>query len=108
MQSSRAMPQSIPNVTSRLGLGIGLDMPWTADGQGFRLAPQDGDPLPKALRYFFDLHRERFSYTFVAFQPKGRNLLRADDYFEAYDHFFASAEGSESRVRAFHQTILNL
>lgn len=101
-------PLSVSNPRARLGLGVGIDMPWSMDGQGFRFAPSNGDTLSGDLRCFFDRYRTVFDYAFVAFQPKARNVLRAADYFEAYDSFFASAEGHIPRTRAFHQTILNL
>lgn len=92
------------SVPERLGLGVGLDLPWGVR-TGFRHLP-DGDRVTAKVRRFFERYRERFAYGFVAFQPRSRDRLAAEDYFAAYDDFF-DALGPD-RARALHQTTLNL
>lgn len=85
-------------------LGVGMDMPWgTSRGFAASLA---GDTVAPPVAAFFERFRGTFSHVFMAFQPRSRAPLRADDYFSAYDKFF-EASGSIPR-RAFHHTMLNL
>lgn len=93
-----------PDVRGRLGLGVGMDLPW---GQeiGFTIG-EAGDTISERMRRFFAEHREVFRYLFLAFQPRRRNRLRAEEYHQAYDALFAAA--ADLPVRALHHTILNL
>jgi uncharacterized protein (UPF0276 family) len=88
----------------RIGLGVGLDMPW-GTATGFQYGADGPDAIPSSLESFFERYRALFRYAFVAFQPKNRSRLNAVDYHAAYDAFFAAAD---CPVRAFHQTVLNL
>ena len=92
-----------PNITGRLGLGVGMDLPWGQE-VGFTIGDH-GDTISERMRRFFAAHRDVFRYLFLAFQPRRRNHLRAADYYQAYDALFAA---SDIPVRALHHTILNL
>lgn len=97
-----------PNIDRRLGLGLGLDMPWSKSGTGFRASHDGADTIPDSLSNFFANYRARFDYAFVAFQPRGRAVLNPADYHTAYDIYFSEFEAGERRPRAFHQTLLNM
>lgn len=94
-----------PDVPARLGLGVGMDLPW---GQriGFQRDAAHGDTVTEKVRNFLARHQSLFSYMFVAFQPKNRDWLRAEDYFRAYDTLFGAAP--EIHHRALHHTVLNM
>ncbi|WP_202804198.1 DUF692 family multinuclear iron-containing protein [Pleurocapsa sp. PCC 7319] len=87
---------------------MGLDMPWSRYSKGFRFNSDAGDSISDELKHFFNLYRQDFNYIFLAFQPRGRSLLHAEDYFAAYDQFFSTFEHGHQRVRALHHTLLNL
>lgn len=95
----------MPKVAKRLGLGLGMDLPWGGE-IGFVKDGVEGDTITPKMKAFFDKHRGQFSYLFFAFQPKHRNRLRAEDYYAAYDRLFA--EVPEIGHRAFHHTMLNM
>ncbi len=97
-------PDPWNSVPDRLGLGVGLDLPWGVR-TGFERT-SGGDRVTPKVRRFFDLYRDQFSYAFFAFQPRTRDNLAAEDYFAAYDDFFDIV--GPNRARALHQTILNL
>ncbi|WP_200880745.1 multinuclear nonheme iron-dependent oxidase [Thermoactinomyces daqus] len=94
-----------PEVNEKLGLGLGMDLPW-GEEIGFQRDSGQGDSITPKMKKFFDQYRGQFNYIFIAFQPKNRNRLNAEEYFEAYDCLFA--EVPEIKARAFHQTILNM
>lgn len=94
-----------PSVAGRLGLGVGLDLPWGRT-IGFRRDPQRGDAVSEPVVRFMSSHASAFRYLFVSWQPRDRNRLDATDYFAAYDDLFARAP--VFAVRALHQTTLNL
>jgi uncharacterized protein len=92
-----------PLVSGRLGLGVGLDLPWGAR-VGFRRDPADG--VTESVVRFLNAYADAFSYLFVSWQPKNRNRLDAREYAGAYDDLFARAP--DYAARALHQTALNL
>ncbi|MFC4075894.1 multinuclear nonheme iron-dependent oxidase [Salinithrix halophila] len=94
-----------PDVKEKLGLGMGMDLPWGGD-IGFMRDGSRGDTITPKMHSFFSKYREEFTYLFLAFQPKNRNVLRAEEYFQAYDSLFK--EVPHLKCRAFHQTILNM
>lgn len=83
----------------RLGLGVGLDLPWSGP-YGF----VDGRIAPRTRR-FLERHADRFAYMFASWQPRDRSVPRAADYFAAFDDLFA---GLPYRDKALHPTALNL
>jgi uncharacterized protein (UPF0276 family) len=91
--------------TPRLGLGVGMDLPW-GERIGFTRDPERGDTVTPRVANFLARYQERFQYLVFAFQPGNRNRLRAGDYFAAYDALFAAAP----RIghRALHHTLLNM
>lgn len=95
----------MPRISRRLGLGVGLDLPWGAPA-GFRCDPASGDGVANAVVRFLRRHATDFSCLFVSWQPKNRNRLDARDYFAAYDDLFSRAPASFART--LHQTTLNL
>ncbi|MDP6945254.1 MAG: hypothetical protein QF464_13985, partial [Myxococcota bacterium] len=61
-----------PAVDGRLGLGVGLDLPWGA-AIGFERDPEAGDRIaPRVIRYL-ERHVDDFNYVFVSWQPRSRN-----------------------------------
>jgi uncharacterized protein len=93
---------SLP-VGQKLGLGVGLDMPW-GTRIGFHMS-REGDDISSSVRSFFRQNGGDFSYAFLAFQPRDFGPLRAERYFAAYDRFFAEVPAGNGRV--FHHTLLN-
>lgn len=99
------MSPRFPAVEDKLGLGVGLDLPWGA-AIGFERDPRAGDRVtPRTLRYLQD-HAEVFGYAFVSWQPKNRNVLQLADYAPAWDGLFEAIPSWP--VRGLHQTVLNL
>jgi len=94
-----------PDITERLGLGVGLDLHWGAD-IGFQKDPAGRDIIAPGVVRFLQAHRSRFSYLFVSWQPRNRNRLDATDYFPAYDNLFSQVPPWS--IRALHHTALNL
>jgi uncharacterized protein (UPF0276 family) len=98
-------PIRFPKVTSRVGLGLGLDLPWS-EGIGFTRRNRAPDGLTAKTSRFLERHAGFANALFIAFQPKNRNVLDLADYQDAYDDvFFRFGRG---KVLGFHQTILNL
>jgi len=95
----------LPRVPRRLGLGVGLDLPWGAP-IGFRRDPLHGDTVSDRVVRFLRSHAKSFAHLFVSWQPKDRNRLDASEYFSAYDDLFARSPAFSAR--ALHQTSLNL
>ncbi|MFI1582519.1 DUF692 family multinuclear iron-containing protein [Embleya sp. NPDC020630] len=96
--------------TTRLGLGLVMDMPWSGGtlgnrGIGFVETPDGGDISPR-VRAFFRRHGHDFAYACPSFQPRSRAAVRLADYAPAYDRFFA--ELPTGTRRALHQTELNM
>lgn len=91
--------------TKRLGLGVGMDLPW-GEPIGFVRDRERGDSITSKVRQFLTRYQDRFHYLVFAFQPCNRNRLRAEDYFDAYDSLFDVAR--QIPVRAFHHTLLNM
>ena len=101
----RVMSIRFPNVDRRMGLGVGLDLPWGA-AIGFERDPEAGDRIaPRVLRYL-ERHVDDFNYLFVSWQPRGRNRLDLADYVDVWDDLFARIPSWP--VRALHQTAFNL
>jgi uncharacterized protein len=94
-----------PNVEHKLGLGFGMNMPWGSTEIGFTKDPVVGETITPKMRHFFEAYKGSYQYIFLAFQPKSRNRLRAEDYFPAYDELFQAVP--QLNTRAFHQTMLN-
>jgi len=95
----------LPKLSQRLGLGIGLDLPWGAP-VGFRRDPVSGDGVSDPVARFLDAHAESIGCFFASWQPKNRNRLEASDYFAAYDDLFSRVP--PPLARTLHQTTLNL
>jgi uncharacterized protein len=95
----------LPRVPGRLGLGVGLDLPWGAP-IGFTYDPARGDAVSPRVVRFLSAHAESFSYFFVSWQPRNRNRLDPRDYIDVYDDLFARIPAFP--VRALHQTSFNL
>ena len=94
-----------PAVPERLGLGVGMDLPW-GDDIGFERHPQAGDTITAKVKRFLARYGSAFEYLFFAFQPKNRNRLQIGDYLRAYDTLFEAAAAIPKR--ALHHTILNM
>lgn len=84
---------------ARLGLGVGIDLPWKGP-YGF----VDGRVAPRTRR-FLDRYADGFAYLFVSWQARDRGRPRAADYFDAFDALF---DGLRYPARALHQTALDL
>lgn len=91
-----------PTVPRRLGLGVGLDLPWSGD-RGFTWSADAGDHLQPATAAFLSDYDA--SHAFLSWQPKGRGALAATDYEQAWRGALA---GCKAPVRALHHTALNL
>lgn len=89
----------------RLGLGVGLDLPWGAP-IGFERASSGRDAVTERVVRYLRAHADTFAYLFISWQPRDRNALDAAAYFAVYDDLFARAPGWP--VRALHQTTFNL
>ena len=94
-----------PDISDRLGLGVGLDLHW-GDAIGFQQDPRGRDIIAPGVVQFLQAHRARFAYLFVSWQPRSRNHLDASEYFGAYDDLFQRVPPWS--VRALHHTALNL
>src|SRR5262245_7101596 len=94
-----------PAGLGRLGLGVGLDLPWGRPA-GFVYAPARGDGVAESVPRFLQRHAQDFRYLFVSWQPRNRNRLHADDYVDVWDALFAALP--EYPIRALHHTALNL
>ncbi len=95
------MSATWPAVPRRLGLGVGLDLPW-AGARGFTWSATEGDHLQPATAAF--LSRFDATHTFLSWQPRGRGALGADDEQPWRDALAQCC----SPVRALHHTLLNL
>lgn len=95
----------LPAVSGRLGLGVGLDLPWGA-AAGFVHEAARGDTVAERVVRFLQAEGHSFSHLFVSFQPKNRNRLDLGDYQPVYDDLFARIP--PFAVRALHQTTFNL
>jgi len=84
---------------ARLGLGVGLDLPWKGPYGivGTRVAD-------RTIR-FLQRYAERFAYLFVSWQPPHRGTPRIEDVTGPFDDLFARVPIA---ARALHQTALNL
>lgn len=91
--------------TERLGLGVGMDLPW-GEPIGFERDPVRGETVTPKVHRFLGRYQRCFNYMIFAFQPGNRNRLRAEDYFPAYDALFAAAP--DIAHRALHHTLLNM
>lgn len=88
----------------RLGLGVGLDLPWGAE---IGIVREEGrDVVGTRVTRFLRRHAADFGYLFVSWQAQGRGVPRADHYRDVYDDLFARVPSYP--VRALHQTALNL
>ncbi|TYB61816.1 DUF692 family protein [Nonomuraea sp. PA05] len=92
---------------SRLGLGVGLDMPW-GGRVGFSTTggSQGGDGVTPAVREFLERRLGAFSYLFFSFQPRDYGPLEAARYYAAYDDICGLLPADMPRV--FHHTRLNI
>jgi uncharacterized protein (UPF0276 family) len=86
----------------RVGLGLGLDMPWGARA-GFVHTP-DGDAVAEPTRRFLERHGHRFGSLFLSLQPRDRCWPQRAAYQDAWDDVMSLAPP----VRALHHTALNL
>jgi uncharacterized protein (UPF0276 family) len=94
---------ALPTTLGRLGLGLGIDMPWGTRIGYHRGA--DGDDITAPVRQFLRRHIGDFSYLFFAFQPRDYGALAPARYTTAYDRLYAEIPDTVSRV--FHHTMLN-
>lgn len=94
-----------PKLLGRLGLGVGLDLPWGAP-IGFERHASGRDAVTERVVRYLTAHADTFRYLFISWQPRDRRRLRAADYFAVYDDLFERVPGWP--VRALHHTILNL
>ncbi|MDI1444039.1 DUF692 family multinuclear iron-containing protein [Polyangium sp. 6x1] len=99
------MKPRFPEVNGRLGLGVGMDLPWGAP-VGFAHEPGRGDHVTDPVVRFLSSHAGAFRYLFTSFQPRSRNHLDPREYVDAYDDLFARIPAFS--VRALHQTTFNL
>jgi uncharacterized protein len=91
-----------PQRTIRLGLGVGMDLPW-GPPVGFDLAENRvGQRVERYLRASVN----EYAYLFFAFQPRGSWALSPDNYLTAYRSLRELLPGE--MPWAFHHTILNL
>ncbi|MEO7329381.1 MAG: DUF692 family multinuclear iron-containing protein [Minicystis sp.] len=95
----------LPAVEGRLGLGVGLDLPWGAPS-GFVHDGARGDTVADRVVRFLGEQAKGFSHLFVSFQPKNRSRLDLADYQAVYDDLFRRIP--PFAVRALHQTTFNL
>jgi uncharacterized protein len=96
----------LPDVPPRLGLGIGLDLPYGAP-IGFSYDAERGhDRVAERVFAFLRAHAEDVRSVFFSFQPRSRNRLALDEYAAAWDDLFARLP--PVAVRAVHQTLFNL
>lgn len=93
---------SYPAVKNKLGLGVGMDLPWNHE-IGFQTQTDD---ITEKMYLFLDEYAKDFSYMFLAFQPKNQNYLDSKEYTLAYDKLFIAA--TDIPLRAFHHTMLNM
>lgn len=91
-----------PHIHQKLGLGVGMDLPWNYE-IGFQTKTDD---ITDKMYRFFQAYSDDFNYMFLAFQPKNQNALSIEDYILAYDRLFEAA--SPISYRAFHHTMLNM
>lgn len=91
-----------PDISEKLGLGVGLDMPW---GDQFGFDIKENKPTEKVTR-FVEQYKSDFNYGFISCHPKDRSELNAQKYLTAFHSFFEVAE--HFKVRALHHTFLNL
>ena len=94
-----------PAIDQRLGLGVGLDLPWHPE-LGFATGKDGRDRVSDQVTAFFDRHGADYAYAFTSWQPRDRNRLHIDHYAEAFDDLFARVVTQP--VRALHHTALNL
>lgn len=94
-----------PAIDHRLGLGVGLDVPWHPE-LGFATRTDGRDRVSEPVAAFFAAHGADYSHAFVSWQPRDRSRLHIDRYAPAYDDLFARVVTQP--VRALHHTALNL
>lgn len=84
----------------RLGLGVGVDLPWGSKSIGFDSTT--GGPTSRLAAY---LGHERYAYLMFSFQPRGHSSLDVQTYLPAYERLRACTRPGTPLV--FHQTTLN-
>lgn len=86
------------------GLGVGLDLPW---GSKFGMVrdPVLGDGPSERVRAFLEKQHD-MTHFFASWQPRNRNRLDPEEYFNALDTLFGLLPSD--CVRALHQTTFNL
>ncbi len=90
---------------ARLGLGVGLDLPW--DGTtGLAFEAERGDVLSRPLRRFLVAHAGDWSHAFFSWQPRDRAPARLEDYAGAWDDLVGALPAG--LPCALHHTALNL
>lgn len=93
------------NPRSNISFGFGMDLTWGGEFSYLADTP-DGDCISPRVRKFIQRNQHQFNHLFFAYQPRDRQALRAENYYQAYDDFFYTA--NEIPIRAMHQTMLNL
>jgi len=99
---ARATPRLPTLPGDEVKLGLGLDLPW---GRPIGWSRDGGrDHLSPRVARFLERYGSAFGSVFVSWQPRDRAVLRAEDYFEAFDNF---ARLTPNVTRALHHTALN-
>jgi uncharacterized protein (UPF0276 family) len=95
-----------PTIT-KLGLGVGLDMPWGGRvGFASGIGPNGEDGVTAPVRRFLERHITEYHYCFFSCQPRDYGPFEAKRYFAAYDDLCALLP--DTMPRALHHTRLNI
>ncbi|MCW2504359.1 MAG: hypothetical protein JWO79_2643 [Actinomycetia bacterium] len=87
---------------TRLGLGVGMDLPW---GAPIGFDPKRGRVTDRVEKFLKRRVRD-YGYLFFAFQPRGASALAVENYVPAYEHLRDLLP--PGLPWAFHHTMLNL
>src|SRR5688572_10148769 len=96
----------LPDAPPRLGLGIGLDLPYGAPIGFAHDRARGHDRVADRVLAFLHAHAAETRSVFFSFQPRSRNRLDVAEYTPAWDDLFARLP--PVAARAVHQTLFNL